>query len=75
MPHHGVILQAVHGQVLAVAELLEAAMGHLVGQLLDETQPSQQARTRMLGDLPARVAALNQVAEGFYRRWLELAFG
>jgi hypothetical protein len=29
----------------------------------------------MLEDLPGKVAALNQVAEGFYRRWLALAFG
>lgn len=43
--------------------------------LLDETQPSQQARARMLTDLPDKVRALNQVAEGFYRRWLDLAFG
>jgi len=42
--------------------------------LLDETQPSQQARAQMLLDLPAKVAALNRVAEGFYRHWLRLAF-
>ena len=28
----------------------------------------------MLDDLPGKVAELNQVAEGFYRRWLSLAF-
>ena len=43
--------------------------------LLDETQPSQQARAKMLEDLPTKVKALNHVAEGFYRRWLDLAFG
>ncbi|AYC33245.1 type 1 glutamine amidotransferase [Pseudomonas cavernae] len=42
--------------------------------LLDETQSSQQSKTQMLSDLPAKVAALNQVAEGFYRHWLQLAF-
>lgn len=42
--------------------------------LLDETQPSQQAKGRMLADLPAKVEALHGVAEGFYRRWLDLAF-
>ncbi len=44
------------------------------GHLLDETQPSQQSSRKMLDDLPNKVAALNQVAEGFYRRWLQLAF-
>lgn len=43
--------------------------------LLDETQASQQSPRAMLSDLPSRVAALNQVAEGFYRHWLQLAFG
>jgi len=43
--------------------------------LLDETQPSQQSKRKMLEDLPEKVAALNAVAEGFYRRWLGLAFG
>jgi hypothetical protein len=28
----------------------------------------------MLTDLPTRIASLNQVAEGFYRHWLGLAF-
>ncbi|MGH8434056.1 MAG: type 1 glutamine amidotransferase [Pseudomonas sp.] len=42
--------------------------------LLDETQPSQQPRRQMLDDLTTKVAALNQVAEGFYRHWLKLAF-
>ncbi|WP_454255723.1 type 1 glutamine amidotransferase [Pseudomonas sp. Marseille-Q8238] len=40
---------------------------------LDETQPSQQGVQQMLRDLPTRVAALNQIAEGFYRHWLELS--
>ena len=38
--------------------------------LLDEQQPSQQSRARMLAGLEERVAALNQVAEGFYQHWL-----
>ncbi|WP_439888247.1 type 1 glutamine amidotransferase [Pseudomonas sp. MBLB4123] len=42
--------------------------------LLDEHQPSQQSVAQMLDQLPARVAALNQVARGFYRHWLGLAF-
>jgi GMP synthase (glutamine-hydrolysing) len=41
--------------------------------LLDETQPSQQSRALMLDNLPAKVAELNRVAEGFYRHWLQLA--
>lgn len=28
----------------------------------------------MRENLPARIARLNQVAEGFYRHWLQLAF-
>ncbi|MGL4318008.1 MAG: type 1 glutamine amidotransferase [Pseudomonas sp.] len=43
--------------------------------LLDETQASQQGLRQMLTDLPTRVASLNRVAEGFYRHWLQLAFG
>ena len=43
--------------------------------LLDETQASQQGLRQMLTDLPTRIASLNQVAEGFYRHWLGLAFG
>jgi hypothetical protein len=27
----------------------------------------------MLDDLPGKIAALNRVAEGFYRHWLQLA--
>ncbi|MBB2496371.1 type 1 glutamine amidotransferase [Aquipseudomonas ullengensis] len=42
--------------------------------LLDETQASQQGMRQMLTDLPARVEALNRVADGFYRHWLALAF-
>ena len=41
--------------------------------LLDERQPSQQSRAQMLDDLPGKIAALNQVAEGFYQHWLKLA--
>lgn len=46
---------------------------HDWSSLLDETQPSQQGVQQMLRDLPTRVAALNQVAEGFYRHWLDLS--
>ena len=42
--------------------------------LLDDSQPSQQSKAQMLEDLPSKVAALNQVAEGFYQHWLKLAF-
>ncbi|MDX1300675.1 MAG: GMP synthase, partial [Pseudomonas sp.] len=42
--------------------------------LLDDSQPSQQSKAQMLEELPGKVAALNQVAEGFYRHWLQLAF-
>ncbi|WP_332775438.1 type 1 glutamine amidotransferase [Polaromonas sp.] len=42
--------------------------------LLDERQPSQQSLVQMLAELPAKVRALNQVAEGFYRHWLRLAW-
>jgi GMP synthase-like glutamine amidotransferase len=41
--------------------------------LLDDSQASQQSRAQMLADLPAKVAELNRVAEGFYRHWLRLA--
>ncbi|UVE16231.1 type 1 glutamine amidotransferase [Pseudomonas sp. LS44] len=41
--------------------------------LLDESQPSQQSVRQMLSDLPSKVATLHQVAEGFYRHWLQLA--
>lgn len=43
--------------------------------LLDERQPSQQSVVSMLDDLPRKVQALNQLAEGFYRHWLQMAFG
>jgi GMP synthase-like glutamine amidotransferase len=42
--------------------------------LLDDSQPSQQSKAQMLEGLPSKAAALNQVAEGFYRHWLKLAF-
>ncbi|WP_296220270.1 type 1 glutamine amidotransferase [Pseudomonas sp. UBA2684] len=42
--------------------------------LLDDSQPSQQSPAQMLDDLPGRVAALNRLAEGVYRHWLNLAF-
>ncbi len=41
--------------------------------LLDDSQPSQQSRAQMLDQLPAKIAELNRVAEGFYRHWLQLA--
>ncbi|MHA5865316.1 GMP synthase, partial [Pseudomonas aeruginosa] len=40
--------------------------------LLDPSQPSQQSAEDMLAGLPAKVAGLNRVAEGFYRHWLSL---
>ena len=40
--------------------------------LLDPSQPSQQSAEDMLAGLPARIAGLNRVAEGFYRHWLSL---
>lgn len=44
------------------------------GHLLDVQQPSQQSVALIREQLPARVAALNQVAAGFYRHWLHVAF-
>ena len=44
------------------------------GYLLDASQPSQQSISFMRENLPQRIAQLNQVAEGFYRYWLQLAF-
>jgi GMP synthase (glutamine-hydrolysing) len=44
------------------------------GHLLDARQPSQQSSAFIRENLPARIAALNQVAAGFYRHWLHLAF-
>jgi GMP synthase (glutamine-hydrolysing) len=44
------------------------------GHLLDASQPSQQSSAFIRENLPARIAALNQVAAGFYRHWLHLAF-
>ncbi|MBM7059259.1 GMP synthase [Pseudomonas sp. UL073] len=41
--------------------------------VLDETQASQQSIRQMLTDLPTKVAAMNGVAERFYRHWLGLA--
>lgn len=59
-------------------EMTETLLGDWLqdwSHLLDETQASQQGLRQMLVDLPTRVAALNRVAEGFYRHWLQLAFG
>ncbi|WP_425328281.1 type 1 glutamine amidotransferase [Pseudomonas nitroreducens] len=42
-------------------------------EYLDPSQPSQESAEVMLDGLPQRVAAMNQVAEGFYRHWLKLA--
>ncbi|MFZ3182588.1 MAG: type 1 glutamine amidotransferase [Pseudomonas sp.] len=44
------------------------------GHLLDASQASQQSQAFMRQDLSARVTTLNQVAAGFYRHWLRLAF-
>ncbi len=44
------------------------------GHLLDASQPSQQSTAVMRENLPQRIAQLNQIAEGFYRHWLQLAF-
>lgn len=57
-------------------EMTEALVRQWLGDwlhLLDEHQPSQQSQVQMLDDLPGKIAALNQVAEGFYRHWLKLA--
>lgn len=57
-------------------EMDEALVRQWLGDwhhLLDESQPSQQSRAQMLDQLPAKVAELNRVAEGFYRHWLQLA--
>lgn len=42
-------------------------------EYLDASQPSQERSDVMLADLAQRVAAMNRVAEGFYRHWLTLA--
>lgn len=44
------------------------------GYLLDASQPSQQSIAYMRENLGPRITQLNQVAEGFYRHWLRLAF-
>ncbi len=44
------------------------------GYLLDASQPSQQSIAYMRENLGQRITQLNQVAEGFYRHWLHLAF-
>lgn len=44
------------------------------GYLLDASQPSQQSIAFMRENLGQRITQLNQVAEGFYRHWLHLAF-
>ena len=57
-------------------EMTEALVRQWLGDwlhLLDERQPSQQSQAQMLDDLPGKIAALNQVAEGFYQHWLKLA--
>lgn len=64
-------LLALQGHPEMTEELVRQWLGDW-SHLLDESQPSQQSLARMLEDLPARVQALNQVAEGFYRHWLRL---
>ncbi|CAD5109589.1 type 1 glutamine amidotransferase [Zestomonas carbonaria] len=57
-------------------EMTEELVRHWLSDwahLLDETQSSQQGRRQMLSGLPEKVAALNSVAEHFYRHWLGLA--
>ncbi len=44
------------------------------GYLLNASQPSQQSIAYMRENLGQRITQLNQVAEGFYRHWLHLAF-
>lgn len=55
------------------AELVDSWLTE-AGYLLDDSQPSQQTIASMREQLAPRLAALNQVAEGFYRHWLQLAF-
>lgn len=45
------------------------------GHLLDETQPSQETHVQTRENLHAKVAAMNQLAEGLYSHWLGLASG
>ncbi|MCU1716217.1 type 1 glutamine amidotransferase [Pseudomonas sp. 5P_3.1_Bac2] len=42
-------------------------------KMLDASQPSQQSKAQMLAEVSSKMAALNQLAAGFYRRWLGLA--
>jgi len=59
-------------------EMNEALVRQWLGDwahLLDDSQPSQQSTASMLDELPRKVQALNQVADGFYRHWLRMAFG
>ncbi|MCJ8168920.1 type 1 glutamine amidotransferase [Atopomonas sediminilitoris] len=42
--------------------------------LIDPSQPSQQSVEQQHHGLASKLAALNHVAEGFYQRWLALAF-
>ncbi len=64
-------LLALQGHPEMTEELLRQWLGDW-SHLLDDSQASQQSLAQMLDDLPARVRALNQVAEGFYRHWLGL---
>lgn len=59
-------------------EMTEALIHHWLetaGHLLDDGQESQEERAVSISELPRKIAALNQVAEGFYRHWLALANG
>jgi hypothetical protein len=55
---------------LHLVDLYLAEAGHL----LDARQPSQQSSALIRENLLASIAAVNQVAAGFYRHWLHLAF-
>lgn len=63
-------LQAHPEMTAQLVELWLTEAGHV----LDDSQASQQSMAFIRKDLAARIAALNQVAEGFYRHWLQLAF-
>jgi len=59
-------------------EMTEALIHHWLetaGHLLDDGQDSQEERAVSISELPRKIAALKQVAEGFYRHWLALANG
>lgn len=63
---------ALQGHPEMTEELVELWLDDWA-HLLDASQPSQQSVAEMREGLSAKVSALNQVAEGFYVHWLELA--